>query len=311
MKARSDLAIFANLAPVSVETTPLESGLPSVAAQGMRIYVACPPAAGHARLVQRVAQLADAGFEPVPHIVARGVADRSEMRALLARLRSEGGVQRALIVGGDLAQPVGEFHSARDALETGLFAELGFKAVGFACYPEPHRRIGQSKLTEELLLKLSGAAYQSLDAWLVTQFSFDVAGIIAHLGWLRAQNVRAPISIGLAGPTSLQSLARFARLCGVKASIGFLNALGGRSLRLLSAYDPTEFVSNLTRELACAAETESVGLHIFSFGGMETTVGWLEGIGLLGAPELFEKLRLVCADAGGATGHRDDQITRS
>src|SRR5260370_24795754 len=53
---------------------------------------------------------------------------------------------------------------------------------------------------------------------IVTQFCFDAAAILKWIARLRDFGIEHPVRVGLAGPTSLATLLRYAQRCGVRAS---------------------------------------------------------------------------------------------
>ncbi len=57
-----------------------------------------------------------------------------------------------------------------------------------------------------------------LKADVVTQFGFDANGMIRWVKKLRDLGIEAPVRIGMAGPTNLTTLLKYAQRCGVKAS---------------------------------------------------------------------------------------------
>lgn len=262
----------------SIETTPLDHGVPADLPRGTHVYVASVPKARKDQLVARVVQLRKAGFVPVPHVVARGIESADLLGDFLSRLRGEADVDRVLVLGGDTDRPAGPFASSRDILETGLFAEHGFNAVGFATYAEDHPAITRDVLDRELELKLAGALRQGLQRFVVSQFSFDAEAMIAHVVRLRGQGVDVPFRIGLAGPASFASLARFAMLCGVRNSARFLSRQGNKMGRLLTNYDPAETVAELVRLLDARGGLEPVAVHIFAFGGLQKSVDWANSL---------------------------------
>lgn len=262
----------------SIETTPLDHGIPDGLPPGTHVYVASVPKARKDQLVARVVQLRKAGFVPVPHVVARGIESVDVLRDLLAHLRGEADVDRVLVLGGDTDRPAGPFASGRAILETGLFSQLGFKAVGFASYAEDHPAIPRDVLDRELALKLAEATKQGLQRFLVSQFCFDPEILVAHVARLRAQGVDVPFRMGLAGPASFASLARFAVLCGVKNSARFLSKQGGKMGRLLTSYDPSETVAELVRLIDAHGGAAPVGVHIFAFGGLQKAVDWANAL---------------------------------
>lgn len=258
----------------SIETTSFDHGLPAELPRGTAVYVAATPKANRDELIERAAKLRNAGLTPVPHVVARAMESADVLAEFLTRLRDEAGADRALVLGGDLPEARGPFTSSRSILETGLFAKLGYKAVGFATYAEQHPAIPAAILDQERSLKLDEAQRQGLQSWLVTQFCFDPSTLVAHVAKLRAAGVPVPIHLGIAGPTSWKSLARFALLCGVKNSARFLSTQGLKAGLLLSPYDPSDTIADLDRLVRGRPELGPLGIHIFSFGGLQKTADW-------------------------------------
>lgn len=267
----------------SIETTSFDHGLPAELPRGTAVYVAATPKANRDELVDRAAKLRSAGLTPVPHVVARGMESVDALTEFLTRLRDEAGADRALVLGGDLPAARGPFTSSRSILETGLFAKLGYKAVGFATYAEQHPAIPAAILDQERGLKLDDARRQGLQSWLVTQFCFHPPTLIAHVAKVRAAGISVPIHLGIAGPTSWKSLARFALLCGVKNSARFLSTQGLKAGLLLSPYDPSDTIADLDQLVRGKPELGPLGVHIFSFGGLQKTADWHAARNRIGA----------------------------
>lgn len=258
----------------SIETTPRDSNLPEELPRGAKVFVASVPGSGADQLVARAAALAKAGFAPVPHVVARSLADAGRLDDLLRRLRGESGAAAALVLGGDTPDVAGPFSSALRILETGLFAEHGFSAIGLATYAEDHPRIARDVLDAELDLKLASVASQKLQGFLVSQFCFEPDVIVGHVTRLRARGIAAPVSLGIAGPASWKALAQFALLCGVKNSTRFITSQGRKIGQLLSGYEPVDIIDDIARAMPPGAGP--VGMHVFAFGGLRRTAAWIE-----------------------------------
>src|SRR5207244_6123635 len=112
----------------------------------------------------------------------------------------------------------GPFRSSASLLESGVFECHGFERIRFAGYPEGHPLITAPALAAALDAKLALARSHGLSPSLVTQFAFDAAPIGQWVGSLRARGVDVPMRIGVAGPASAVTLARFAVRCGLGAS---------------------------------------------------------------------------------------------
>jgi methylenetetrahydrofolate reductase (NADPH) len=230
--------------------------------------------------VRCAAALRASGFRPVPHIGARHLKSAAALDDLVARLASEAGVDRALLIAGDAAAPAGPFESSVAVLASGVLQRHGFRAAGFAGYPEGHPRIAPAVLKRALAEKLKLAAGQGIEPYIVTQFCFEPAALTAWLAALRADGVTIPVRIGLAGPANVATLVRFAIRCGVTNSIRALTARADRFLRLVSDSAPDALV----RGIAAAAATDPAllagvaGLHFFPFGGVAKTARWANAL---------------------------------
>ena len=88
---------------------------------------------------------------------------------------------------------------------------------------------------------------------------------------LRARGIDNPISVGLAGPASMATLLRFAKICGVKTSVQGLARNAGLLKNLIGASTADPIV----RALADAKGLATSIPHFFSFGGLPATVRWV------------------------------------
>lgn len=242
---------------------------------GSEVFVASLPSDKEDRSVAVAAELRSAGLVPVPHIVARNIRSRSDLQILLQRLTGEARVDRALILGGDRSQPIGEFSSSQQLLETGLLDAVGIRKLKLSWYPEGHPRISDSELAKARSAKLRIAAARGFEVELVSQFCFESAPIIASARQLRAEGIQVPMRVGVAGPASRASLLKYAMICGVGAS---MRALRERSAArsLLSSETP----ERLLREVAYAqAEEPDLGIHrvhFFTFASLDSTAQFVD-----------------------------------
>jgi methylenetetrahydrofolate reductase (NADPH) len=239
---------------------------------GASVYINFAPHDSYHAIVDTAARLKRAGFRPVPHVAARYLTGRTQLDDFLARAAGAG-VEQVLVVAGDLDPPAGPFHSSLELIETGLLAKRGMRSVGVAGYPEGHPKIGNAALVAALAAKLRMLRADGIAPYIVTQFCFEAAPIVDWLGHVRALGIDAPVRIGLAGPASIATLAKFAVRCGIGNSLVAL--VGGQTsiARLLIEAGPDKVV----RALAAAdlAEHNVAGLHLFTFGGLVRTGKWL------------------------------------
>jgi methylenetetrahydrofolate reductase (NADPH) len=235
-----------------------------------RIYVSAVPTRPLQTQIEVACALAAAGFEPVPHLAVRGFASAADLDAHLARLAEGAGVRRVLVIGGDIATHAGPFHAAIEAIESGLLQARGIVEVGIAGYPDGHPRVGSLDLDRALAAKLEAAGETGLGVHIVTQWGFSAPTTIAWIRRLRDLGIDLPVRIGLAGPVTLAGLLRFARICGVSASIQGLAREAGLARQLFGMITP----DLMLRPLAEAADLGDVAPHIFSFGGLAAAARW-------------------------------------
>ena len=108
---------------------------------------------------------------------------------------------------------------------------------------------------------------------IVTQFCFDVRVILDFIARVRAFGFDHRLRIGLAGPTSLTALMRYASRCGVRASTQALTQRSGLMRQMFTTAAPDDLI----RALADAAPAGIVP-HFFSFGGIPATARWARAV---------------------------------
>jgi len=238
---------------------------------GTRVYLSSPPNHSPERLVEFAAAIRAARFEPVPHITARGYADRAGLERVLSRLSKEAAVTSVLVIAGDRDAPAGPFASALELVESGALEAHGIREIGVSGYPDGHPKIDAAVLRRALMQKIAAAAKRNLAVNITTQFCFDPDHILAWLRWLRGEGIVLPVRIGVAGPTSMRALMRFALRCGVRASLkGMLNP---KAMQLFSEAAPDSIVWALA-DAADRVKLGPVSIHFFSFGGLNATAHW-------------------------------------
>ena len=216
-----------------------------------------------------------AGLEPVPHLAARRVASRKAAQDFLARAVGEAGVRRLLLLGGDAPDQTGPYADAAALLSDGLIVESGIREVAFAAYPEGHPRIPSSILTRALDTKIARAGAFGLGVSVITQFSFAPQRIIELAADLNRRAPHVPVHVGIPGPVSPRTLLRFAQVCGVSASLRAMTAAGMGAVRLVTHTDPGEQLTAIARHTVDAPGSNIVGVHLFTFGGVEAAARWI------------------------------------
>ncbi len=241
--------------------------------RGTRVYLSAVPNRPLAECITAAAATRAAGLEPVPHIAARNFPSAKALEELLCRLAAEAAVREVMIIAGDRDAPAGPLHSALDIITSGLLQQNGIGAIGIAGYPDGHPRIAAPELEQLLAAKLDAAQQAGLQVAIVTQFGFDGLPILRWIERLRSIGIDRPIRLGLAGPTSLTTLLRYAARCGVQASTQALVRRTGLMRQMFAMATPDALI----RTLGAAngdGRLGSVIPHFFSFGGIPATARW-------------------------------------
>ncbi len=243
-----------------------------------RVYIAHIDGTPIDAMVATAARLRAEGFEPVPHFPARIIPDAATLRDWVARYRGEADVRQALLLAGGIARPAGDLHSSMQLLDSGAFD--GFARLYVAGHPEGNRDIDPDGSDRMVMaaLRWKAAFADRTDARMaiVTQFCFEAAPVIAWADRLRAEGIRLPVHIGVAGPAKLQTLLKFAIACGVGPSLSVLQKRARDVTKLLLPFEPTEFLTDLARRKAADPGFGIEAVHFFPLGGIEATATWTQ-----------------------------------
>ena len=242
--------------PSSVEIAKLADILP----RGTPLYLTAVPKQDIRELVTAAATLRKAGLEPVAHIAARRLAGAALLQELLTRFHGEADMRRLLLIGGDVDTP-GVFADALAVIQKGRLREAGIEEIGIGAYPEGHPRIPAGRLEAALDEKIAAATAHGLRVYIVSQFSFSPERILTWLKQLRACGIDKPVKVGMAGPTSMPALLRYAKRCGVAASLRGL--VSGVASGLVGHVGPGPIIETLSATNGLG----DVAPHYFSFGG--------------------------------------------
>lgn len=214
------------------------------------------------------------GFEPMPHLSARRIGSRTALERFLERATSEAGVERCLLIAGDLATPAGPFADSASIIETGRLERFGIKVVGIGGHPEGHPAMSGDARWQVLERKCRAIEARRMAPVIVTQFAFDADTVLTWLDALRTRGITVPVLVGVPGPASITRLLRYAAMCGVGASASMLARYGISIGRLLGTAGPEVFVDRLVKGLTRAHG--QVSPHLFPFGGVAPSLEWIE-----------------------------------
>ena len=188
---------------------------------------------------------------------------------------SEAGCDRLMLIAGDPLAHRGPYRDTLDVLSSGLLERHGFVHLGVAAHPDGHLHACESDVRSALEIKKAYARDKGVHMWLVTQFVFNMTNFANWLdGWEEAFDF-LPIHVGLAGPSSVASLMRYAARCGVAASVKMM--LNNRnSRRLMGSWNPDDQLKELYELCGNHVSRRLKGLHLFPFGGLERAARWLD-----------------------------------
>ncbi|WP_313605075.1 methylenetetrahydrofolate reductase [Rhizobium sp.] len=246
---------------------------------GMRVYIAHIDGTPIEDMVTTAKRLTDDGYAVMPHVPARLIRDKAMLEDWISRYVNEAGVSQALLLAGGLSSPRGELESSLQLLETGLFGRYGFKRLNVAGHPEGNKDIDKDGTTRlvDRALKFKQAYSENSDAEMaiVTQFAFDARSIIRWTERIAEAGVTLPIHLGVAGPTKLQTLIKFAISCGVGPSLSVLQRRAMDLSKLLVPYEPDEFLTDIANYKATHPQSLIDEIHVFPLGGIRASADWV------------------------------------
>jgi methylenetetrahydrofolate reductase (NADPH) len=247
---------------------------------GTRVYIAHIDGTPIEDMVATAKRIGDEGFAVMPHFPARIIKDKATLTDWVQRYKDVG-VRQGLLLAGGVAQPVGDFSTSMQLLESGAFD--GFQRLHVAGHPEGNKDIdpdGSDRMVMEAARwKHDFAERTDAQMAMATQFCFEAKPVIDWVNRLAAEGIALPVHIGVAGPAKLQTLIKFAIACGVGPSLKVLQKRALDVSKLLTPYEPTDFLNDLA---AHKAENPGFGIeqvHFFPLGGIRTNAEWVAANG--------------------------------
>jgi methylenetetrahydrofolate reductase (NADPH) len=231
------------------------------------VHVVCPAALGADVSVRFATEIANAGFDAIPHVAARTVRDRSHLRSLCDRM-SDAGIMQAFFPGGDGKVPAGNYASAVELIRDLSDIEHPLVDIGVTCYPQSHPTIPNDVLIKALLEK------QSVATFMVSESCLDPRLTIAWLRRVREEGVTLPLMVGVPGIVPIRRLLAAYEAFGLREARAFLKKQHGMLTALLRRrFSPKDVVFGMAR----AATEPQLGvdrIHFFTFNEIAETEAW-------------------------------------
>ncbi|MCM0618559.1 methylenetetrahydrofolate reductase [Paenarthrobacter sp. TYUT067] len=231
------------------------------------ITITVTEAKGIDATIDLATRLSRRGYNVNPHLPARQIRDRAELAEITARLQ-EASVERVFVLGGDAAEPAGEFTDALELLRA--FGEMGKPFdIGITGYPEGHAKIADADLWAALEAKAPFASR------IVTQMCFSADTILRWAQEVASRGVNVPIIVGVPGPVSRQKLIRISAGIGLGQSARFLQKQRGLLGKFFSpeGFSPNQLVGGLSDSLP-SSKANIQGLRLFTFNDVAGAEAW-------------------------------------
>ena len=228
--------------------------------------------------VQVCKRLNEEGFNPVPHIVARNFENTMALEIFLDLLVSTADVHEVLVIAGGIGRPLGPFSDSLQILNSGLLEKYQIRKVGVAGHPEGSPDISKDKLANAIRDKNNWAKNSDMEAYITTQFCFEVPSIITWEKNIRKDGNKLPIHIGIPGPANLNTLIKFATISGIGPSIRVLTRQTKNLTKLVFTQDPFNIIEGIALAKLQDPDCLIEHLHFYPFGGLAKTTAWVKGI---------------------------------
>jgi methylenetetrahydrofolate reductase (NADPH) len=270
MSGARNASLIRALSRPRFELIPMEGAIGRTAdlPEGAKVAISCSPTWGIEGTLLLGEELLDRGYEIVPHLAARLVADSVHLEEIVRRLEDLN-VEEVFVIGGDAREPAGRFSSALELLSA--MADVGhrFEQVGIGGYPEGHPSIDDKALERALLDKRPFADY------IVSQMCFDPGVILDWVTDIRRRGVELPVYVGIPGVVEWKKLLRISLKIGVGDSARFLTKHTNLVARFLKpgGYDPEGLVRWLAPYVG-ERDCDIAGLHIYTFNQVQSTEEW-------------------------------------
>jgi methylenetetrahydrofolate reductase (NADPH) len=204
--------------------------------------------------------------------------DTDQLDALLSAFTHKAGVSEVLVIGGGVDNPVGQFASSIEVLNTGLIQKYGINHIGVAGHPEGSPDISDEEIVEALGLKNDLARRDGLNLYIETQFCFEADIVLAWEKSIRDAGNNLPIRVGIPGPATIKTLFRFAQVSGIGPSMRFIAKQAKNVAKLMTVQSPHILLDDLAEGMAADKDCMIKHFHFYPFGGFAKTAAYAQAI---------------------------------
>ena len=247
-------------------------------APGTTVNVTFLPGSDPMDTVAVAQRLHNDGMNPVPHLAARSLKDTDQLDALLSAFTQKADVSEVLVIGGGVDNPVGQFASSIEVLNTGLIQKYGINHIGVAGHPEGSPDISDEEIVEALGLKNDLARRDGLNLYIETQFCFEADIVLAWEKSIRDAGNNLPIRVGIPGPATIKTLLRFAQVSGIGPSMRFIAKQAKNVAKLMTVQSPHILLDDLAEGMAADKDCMIKHFHFYPFGGFAKTAAYAQAI---------------------------------
>ncbi len=246
--------------------------------KGTRVFIGLIPDVAPSDVVAVAKKLRDQEMVPVPHIPARRIKDLDMLDRYIRDLEILD-VKQLLSIGGDPNPPEGAFESTLDVLKTKVYEKHNISEVGIAFHPEGHPAVDANIISESINQKLSYCYKNSLNPFLISQFIVSADPLISwYENSSHDKSKDTPIRAGLPGLVSPTKLYKFAKQCGVKASIIGLMKHTKTMKKLVSVSTPNHTILDMAAYNVKVDKKVFDSIHILPFGTFTRSAQWARGM---------------------------------
>ena len=238
------------------------------------IYITYLPDENSQNVIDTAKKLKLEGYEVIPHLPARTITNKDELKKYIGNLSEECGCNKILVIGGGGKQK-GNISSSLEVLQTEYLSKYNFIEVGVAGHPEGSPDIKKEELKNAIIEKNKFSINADFKMYLATQFFFEAESLIEWEKYLKNIGNTLDIHAGIPGPASLKTLIAYAKSCGIGNSLRFLTKQAFNITKLASTKTPDKLIYDLANYNNSNIETSLKKLHFYPFGGIKKTSEWL------------------------------------